>query len=69
MYYYLNLKLLDAALAVKVLKPDPYLCVCLCGFGFVRATLCTTSWVQDHIVHHRPALCTTSWVQDYVMHY
>ncbi len=27
--------------------------------GFVRATLCTTSTVQDYVVHHWPALCTT----------
>ncbi len=27
--------------------------------GFVRAMLCTTSWVQDYAVHHRPALYTT----------
>ena len=24
--------------------------------GFVRPTLCTTSWVHDYVVHHRPAL-------------
>ena len=27
--------------------------------GFVSATMCTTLWVQDYIVHHGPALCTT----------
>ena len=26
--------------------------------GFVRPTLCTTSWVQDYVVHHQPVLCT-----------
>ena len=33
--------------------------VCLCGF--VRPTLCTTSWVQDYVVQYWPALCTTRW--------
>ncbi len=32
---------------------------CVCLSGFVRATLCTTSWVEDNAVHHWPALCTT----------
>ncbi len=32
--------------------------VCVCRGGVVRPTLCTTSWVQDYIVHRRPALCT-----------
>ena len=31
----------------------------ICLSGFVRATLCTTSRVQDYVVLHRPALCTT----------
>ncbi len=35
-----------------------WLSVCL--FGFVIPTLCTTSWAQDYLVHHRPALCTTN---------
>ena len=43
--------------AVKVIESDQFVCVCVCVF--VRAMLCTTSWVQDYIVHHRPALWTT----------
>ena len=34
-------------------------CLCVCGGGVVKATLCTTSWVQDYVAHHGPALCTT----------
>ena len=30
----------------------------MCLSGFVRATLCTTSMVQNYIVHRQPALCT-----------
>ena len=29
--------------------------VSICPSGFVRATLCTTLWVQDYVVHHQPA--------------
>ena len=35
------------------------LCLSACLSGVVRAKLCTTSWVQDYVVHHQPALCTT----------
>ena len=42
--------------AMEVIESVPPVCVCLCGF--LRATLCTTSWVQEYVVHHRPALCT-----------
>ena len=28
--------------------------------GFVEPTLCTTSMVQNYVVHHQPALCTTN---------
>ncbi len=40
--------LLPSTLAVEVTKTDLFVCVC----GFVRPTLCTTSSVQDYIVHH-----------------
>ncbi len=30
----------------------------LCPPGFVEPTLCTTSTVQNYVVHHQPALCT-----------
>ena len=26
---------------------------------YPKVTLCSSSWVQDYVVHHRPALCTT----------
>ncbi len=28
--------------------------------GLVRPILCSTSWAQDYVVHHRPAPCTTN---------
>ncbi len=34
-------------------------CVCVGQCGFERATLCTTSMVQDYVVPNRPALFTT----------
>ena len=33
-------------------------CLSTGPYGFVRATLCTTSMLQDYSVHRRPALCT-----------
>ncbi len=41
--------------AAEVIQSDAS--VCVCGGGVVRATLCTTLWVQDYVVHHRPVLC------------
>ena len=35
----------------------------VCVSGLVRPTLCTTLWVQDCVVHHRPALfCLSSLI-------
>ncbi len=34
-------------------------CVCASVLGFLRATLCNTSMVQDYVVHHWLALYTT----------
>ncbi len=36
----------------------PSICLSVCLSGFVRSILCTTLWVQDYVVHHRPELCT-----------
>ncbi len=35
-----------------------YASLSVCPSGFVRPTLCTTSWVQNYVVHQQPALCT-----------
>ena len=46
---------------------DPSLATALCVgvSGFVRAKLCTTLWVQDYVVHHRPvALYQLGGAQD-----
>ncbi len=49
-----NVPLFPPALAEEVMlssRPPVWLP------GFVRPMVCTTSWVQDSAVHHRPALC------------
>ena len=43
--------------ALTVMVQNMMLSVYVCVCEFVRATLCTTSTVQDYVVHHQPALC------------
>ena len=42
----------------EVIELKSSFCMSVCVSGCVRATLCTTSTVQDYIVHHWLALCT-----------
>ena len=45
--------IITSRVSVEVIELEPCFCVS------VRPTLCTISWVQGYIVHHRLVLCTT----------
>ncbi len=44
----------DSGEQIELIKTVPCACARLCVhvLGFVSAMLCTTSWVQDYVVHH-----------------
>ena len=44
-----SLLILTATAAVGVIELVPSVHLSICLFGFVGATLCTTSMVQDHV--------------------
>ncbi len=43
---------LPPASAVEIIESEPSFSLFVCLCEFVRPTLCTTSWVQDYVVHH-----------------